>query len=159
MLGKVCPDEPQLRGTAGVSIGIIAWNEEKAIGGMLNSLFEQSLFTELRRLPYAWWPNYATKKLRCALHWRVGDILLLSHPGCLLSYHHTTSTMIAGIVHNLNTCQLTVLVTHWWEYFRQNQTDEPFIGFLHETAVFLASNPDLRVISFAELAEGRIPLS
>ena len=30
-----------------VSIGIIAWNEEQGIGGMLESLFQQSLFAEL----------------------------------------------------------------------------------------------------------------
>lgn len=32
-----------------VSIGIIAWNEEKCIAAMLNSIFEQSLFAELGR--------------------------------------------------------------------------------------------------------------
>lgn len=32
-----------------VSIGIIAWNEEQCIGGMLDSLFQQSLFAELGR--------------------------------------------------------------------------------------------------------------
>ena len=33
-----------------VSIGIIAWNEEKGIGAMLESVFQQSLFAELGRL-------------------------------------------------------------------------------------------------------------
>jgi hypothetical protein len=32
-----------------VSLGVIAWNEEGAIGAMLDSLFEQSLFAELAR--------------------------------------------------------------------------------------------------------------
>ena len=36
-----------LAGARYVSIGIIAWNEEEAIGPMLQSLFQQSLFAEL----------------------------------------------------------------------------------------------------------------
>src|SRR4051812_21940703 len=33
----------------GISIGIIAWNEEKAIGSALESLFQQSLFEKLHQ--------------------------------------------------------------------------------------------------------------
>jgi len=39
---------------------------------------------------------------------------------------------------------LTVLVTHWWEYFRDGHPDEPFIDFLHDTAEYLAHNPEIR---------------
>lgn len=114
---------------------------------------------ELRRLPYAWWPKYAVKKLRHTPHWQVGPTLLLSHPGCLLSYQHTLSTMLGGIFHYLQTQRLTVLVTHWWEYFRDGKPDEPFIDFLHETASYLATHPDLKVISFDDLAQGDYPLN
>jgi hypothetical protein len=113
---------------------------------------------ELRRLPYAWWPSYLLKRFRRAPHWRVGRTLLLSHPGCLLSYHRSCATMMRGIVHYLKTQRLTVLVTHWWEYFRGNEPDEPFIDFLHKTASFLASQPDLKVMSFADLIDHPIPL-
>ncbi len=114
---------------------------------------------ELRRLPYTWWPKYAVKKLRHAPHWKVRRTLLLSHPGCLLSCHHTYSTMLGGIIHYLETQQLTVLVTHWWEYFREGRPDEPFIDFLHETASYVATHPHLKVISFDDLATGRFPLN
>jgi hypothetical protein len=114
---------------------------------------------ELRRLPYAWWPNYAFKKLRHAPHWRVGHTLLLSHPGCLLSYQRTYSTMLGGILHYLKAQQLTVLVTHWWEYFRDDSPDEAFIDFLHETAFYLATHPELKVISFSDLLSNRIRLN
>ena len=110
---------------------------------------------ELHRLPFSWWPAYVFKKLRRSPHWRVGRTLLLSHPGCLLSYKRTYSTMMGGILHYLKTQQLTVLVTHWWEYFRDNQPDEAFIDFLHETAAYLGSNPNLKVISFADLIGSR----
>jgi predicted deacetylase len=114
---------------------------------------------ELRRLPYRWWPGYAAKKLWRRSHWRIGQTMLLTHPGCLLSYQHTYSTMLGAIFHNLQTEQLTVLVTHWWEYFRDGRPDEPFIDFLHETADYLATHPHLKVISFEDLATGKYPLN
>jgi len=114
---------------------------------------------ELRRLPYSWWHSYLFKKIRRLPHWRVGRTLLLSHPGCLLSCQRAYSTMMGGIFHFLKTQRLTVLVTHWWEYFRDNEPDEEFIGFLHETAAYLASHPDLKVISFEDLLTNRIPLN
>jgi hypothetical protein len=108
---------------------------------------------ELRRLPFAWWPKYVLKKLRQAPHWRVNGTLLLSHPGCLLSYQRSYSTMLGGILHHLKTQKLTVLVTHWWEYFRDGKPDEPFIEFLHETAAHLSTCPDIKVISFSDLID------
>jgi len=108
---------------------------------------------ELRRLPLAWWPGYAWKKVRGAAHWRIGQTLLLSHPGCLLSSQRAYSTMLSAITHYVNTGRLTVLVTHWWEYFRNGSPDEPFIEFLHETTRYLATHPDIKVISFADLLE------
>ena len=114
---------------------------------------------ELRRLPYSWWPRYGFKRLRHTPHWRVGRTLLLSHPGCLLSYQRTYSTMLGGITHYLETQQVTVLVTHWWEYFRDGKPDEPFIDFLHETASYVATHPELKVISFDELLASEIELN
>src|SRR5213594_227406 len=49
---------------------------------------------ELRRLPVGWWPRYALKKARHTPHWRIGSTLLLSHPGCLLSYHRSYCAML-----------------------------------------------------------------
>lgn len=114
---------------------------------------------EWRRLPSLWWPRYALRKLRHAPHWRVGQTLLLSHPGCLLSCQRAYSTMLGGILHFLNTQRITVLVTHWWEYFRNPEPDEAFIDFLHETAAYLATARDLEVITFADLYQRNLPLN
>jgi predicted deacetylase len=114
---------------------------------------------ELRRLPYAWWPNYFVKKLRDRPHWKVGRTLLLTHPGCLLSYTRSYTGMLEAITKHVNQRQLTVLVTHWWEYFRNGEPDEQFIGFLHETADYLATHPDLKVISFSDLVQGRLAVN
>ena len=114
---------------------------------------------ELRRLPYSWWPNYAVKKVRATPHWRVGQTLLLTHPGCLLSCFRQYDTMLEEIRSQISRRQITVLVTHWWEYFREAQPDEKFIGLLHETADYLAKDPGIKVISFSELSKGRIGLN
>jgi Uncharacterized protein conserved in bacteria (DUF2334) len=109
---------------------------------------------ELRRLPYGWWPRYALKKMRRADHWQIGRTLLLTHPGCLLSYHRDYTAMPGVIANHIKTHQLTVLVTHWWEYFHDGTPDEAFIHVLHETADYLGRCPDLKVISFAALVDG-----
>jgi hypothetical protein len=76
-----------------------------------------------------------------------------------MSYLRPLDGMMADIRRAVESQKLTVLVTHWWEYYRTGQPDEPLIAVLHQLAEYLANVPDLRVISFAELAEGKIPLA
>jgi predicted deacetylase len=109
---------------------------------------------ERRRLPRSWWPRYFLKKIFRASHWRMGNTVLLSHPGCLLSCHRPRETMLQTVKDAVENSQLTVLVTHWWEYFRDSRPDELFIRQLHETAAYLANDPAIRVISFGDLAQG-----
>jgi hypothetical protein len=106
---------------------------------------------ELRRLPFSWWPKFAAKKLRKADHWRVGGTWLLSHPGCLLSCHRPRHEILDAVIRRVEARPLTVLVTHWWEYFRGGRPDEALIDVLHETADCLGRRPDVAVISFGEL--------
>src|SRR5262249_28348270 len=89
---------------------------------------------EWRRLPPTWWPEYLSKKASHAAHWRVGRTILLSHPGCLLSGQRSFDSMFDEITRCIGRQQLTVLVTHWWEYFRDGNPDEEFIRVLHQTA-------------------------
>jgi hypothetical protein len=109
---------------------------------------------ELGRLPYSWWPKYALKKASKADHWRMGGTWLLSHPGCLLSCHRRPREILDAIIRCVEARPLTVLVTHWWEYFRNGQPDEPFIKVLHETADHLSRRGDAQVISFGDLENG-----
>jgi len=108
---------------------------------------------EWRRLPLAWRPRYLLKKIRGAPHWRVGRTLLLSHPGCLLSYQRPLDSMLDSIQRAVARSEVTVLVTHWWEYFRHGTPDEAFIGVLHRTADYLASRHDIAVTTFSALAK------
>jgi len=107
---------------------------------------------ESRRLPFTWWPQYAMKKMFKRAHWKVGGTTLLTHPGCLLSYQRPYATMLESIKKQVEGQSLTVLVTHWWEYFRDGVPDEPFIDVLHSVAAWLASRRDIRVITFRGLA-------
>lgn len=113
---------------------------------------------ELRRLPFAWWPQYALKKMLKRPHWKVGQTTLLTHPGCLLSYQRPYPTMLASVKRQIESRQLTVLVTHWWEYFRDGKPDVAMLGILHATAEWLASDPNVQVISFDDLALGHVAL-
>jgi hypothetical protein len=114
---------------------------------------------ELGRLPCSWWPRYCLKKLRRTPHWHNGRNLLLSHPGCLLSCNRSYDTMLDRIKETVESQTLTVLVTHWWEYFRNARPDETFIAVLHRTADYLDSHPDIQLISFDDLLERRLPLN
>jgi hypothetical protein len=110
---------------------------------------------EWRRLPVSWLPRYALKKCFRRLHWRIRRTFLLSHPGCLLSYQRPGVTMLEEVKNVVASRRVTVLVTHWWEYFRNGKPDEPFIQVLHDTGAWLARQADIKVISFDDLADQR----
>ncbi len=114
---------------------------------------------EAGRVPLRWWPRYAAKKIRHQPHWRVGRTNLLSHPGCLLSFHRPTVGMLGTVQCAVENSTLTVLVTHWWEYFRQRRPDEEFIAALHQVAGWLESRRDVRVVTFRQVANGEVPLN
>jgi len=114
---------------------------------------------ELPRLPLSWWPKYLFKKMLKAPHWQVAHTVLLSHPGCLLSCYRPYETMLETVTSTIRRQRLTVLVTHWWEYFRNNAADEPFIAILHQLADYLAHEPSIEVVSFDEVAAGKVRLN
>jgi hypothetical protein len=108
---------------------------------------------EWRRLPVAWRPRYLLKKISGHRHWRVGHTLLLSHPGCLLSHARPFDTMLESIKQAIARDELTVLVTHWWEYFREGQPNQEFIDVLHQVAEYLAAQRDVRVTTFEAIGQ------
>jgi hypothetical protein len=114
---------------------------------------------ERRRLPLSWRPKYIAEKLMHHAHWRKGHTLMLTHPGCLLSYHRPMDTMLDEVRAAVAGRQLTVLVTHWWEYFHGGRANEKFINVLHQVADFLANEKDVQVISFDDLVDQRVRLN
>ena len=67
--------------------------------------------------------------------------------------------MLDEIKRALNDRRLTVLVTHWWEYYPERGPDSAFIETLHRTGDWLASQPDVKVVTFDDLARGKVPLN
>lgn len=114
---------------------------------------------EPRRMPPSWLPRYAVRKLRGTPHWRVKNTILMSHPGCHLSYHRPYPTMLQEIQDSIESRRTTVLVAHWWEFFRTGSPDEPFIKVLHDLAEYLATRKDLKVIRFRDIFEQNLPLN
>lgn len=112
---------------------------------------------EWRRIPPAWRLRFLAKKLFGRAHWRAGGALLTSHPGCILSYTRRPESILPTIAAEIAQRKITVLVTHWWEYFRGGVPDEAFIRVLHRTAEYLASRDDVKVTTFAQFAAGRVP--
>ena len=108
---------------------------------------------EWRRIPLRWRPNYLLKKVRKLDHWQIHNTKLLTHPGCLLSRFKPYDTMLDAVKTAVGERPLTVLVTHWWEYFPEGKPDRPFIDILHQVAGWLSSTPDIRVTTFAALAD------
>ena len=106
---------------------------------------------ELARLPHTWWPNYLAKKVRKVPHWRVGNTQLLSHPGCLLSRFRPRDQILENVRSAIANSPLTVLVTHWWEYFPNGKPDADFITVLHQVADYLATQSDIQVVAFDDL--------
>jgi hypothetical protein len=113
---------------------------------------------EVGRVPVRWWPEYAAKKLSGHPHWRAGGVALMSHPGCLLSFHRPYADMLSAVQRAVESRAVTVLVTHWWEYFRGGTAEDKFIDVLHEVAVWLASRSDIHVVSFRDVASGAVAL-
>ncbi|MDX1953184.1 MAG: DUF2334 domain-containing protein [Verrucomicrobiota bacterium] len=113
---------------------------------------------ELGRLPLEWWPACAISKIRKKPHWQAGGVTFLSHPGCHLSYHRPCETMLGEIQRSVKSRRVTVLVTHWWEFFRENTPDLKFIEVLHETANWLRTEKEIKVVRFSDVANGRVPL-
>lgn len=114
---------------------------------------------ELGRVPLSWWPGYFSKKASGHPHWRHGQTALLSHPGCMLSYHRPYPPMLGTVQRAIERSTLTVVVTHWWEYFREGIADRDFLDVLHEVAAWLASRRDIKVVTFDAVARGEVPLN
>jgi hypothetical protein len=52
-----------------------------------------------------------------------------------------------------------VLVTHWWEFFHDQQPDTAFIQILHQVAEHLSDPSEFKVVTFEEVAAGKVPLN
>lgn len=114
---------------------------------------------ELKRLPFAWWPSDLFHKASRRPHGMIRRTVLRTHPRCYLSFRRPYATMLEEIKQSISSRRLAVLVTHWWEFFRDLKPDLSFIAILHELAEYLAECEDIRVITFRDVAVGQVPVN
>ncbi len=114
---------------------------------------------ELRKLSPLWWPNYAFKKFFSMAHWQVGNLKLLTHPGSLVTHTYAYDSILPRIKENIARRKLTVIMTHWWEFYRENRPDDALIDVLHQIANYLATDPNVKMVSFRDIADGKVPLN
>jgi hypothetical protein len=110
---------------------------------------------QIERLPLKWWPQYLVKKMTQAPHWKVGHTLLLSHPPCYLAENKPLESMLQEIKLSIQQRSLTILITHWWAYFKIPKISQAFISILHELADYLSNDPNICVLSFDDLLRDR----
>lgn len=106
---------------------------------------------EFQNLPFSWQPRYLLKKASRRPHWQIANTLLLTHPGCLLSHNRPYETILKSVKQSIGERTLTVLVTHWWEYFPDGRPEDEFIDIIHQVADYLSENSGISVISFSEI--------
>jgi len=104
------------------------------------------------RLPHRYWPRYFwRKRSKCLRHFRLGNSTVLTHPGCLLSCAKSPTGMLEKLRQSLQDNDVTVIVSHHWEYFFPNGTmNTKLVDVLHAFAHYLATSPDVRVIRMSE---------
>jgi hypothetical protein len=105
-------------------------------------------FLGFKNLPPRYWPAHlVSKKLHSRRHLRLGRAIALTHPGCILSYNKSPNGMLERVLQAIRPHDVTVVVTHHWEYFRADGSmNEPFVAVLHALAAYLAEAHDVRVV-------------
>lgn len=81
-----------------------------------------------------------------------GRLLLLGHPGYIISRFNSAEYMYAKIKELLNKEDIIVLVVHHWEFFFDwAEEDSKFLLCWHKILEELISNPDIEFLTFTQL--------
>jgi hypothetical protein len=59
----------------------------------------------------------------------------------------------------ISTRRVTVLITHWWSFFKNQERGDRLKRVLHQAADYFVSDPNIKVISFGDLIDQQIPLN
>jgi Uncharacterized protein conserved in bacteria (DUF2334) len=115
---------------------------------------------ELSGVPLSWWPSYLMKKFNKTEHWTVGHTLLLGRPKPYLADDYESfDHLLEDIKKVISTRRVTVLITHWWSFFKNQERGDRLKRVLHQAADYFVSDPNIKVISFGDLIDQQIPLN
>lgn len=106
---------------------------------------------EWRRIPWSWMVRYGMVKAAGLSQWRIGNTLLLSHPGCLLRPDRKPDELLDLIKRTVMNRPLTVLVNHWWEYFVVEKEQTKRVNLFHKVIKFLSDHPLIELKRFEDL--------
>lgn len=113
---------------------------------------------ERSHVPYSYWMHYAYKKLMRLEHWKVGDTTLITGVGhYYFSQASSSSEILELLKRTIASRRLSVINSHWWEYFKEGKPNHQLIDTLHRFADYLAENPSIKVIVFSNLLDGTLP--
>jgi hypothetical protein len=112
----------------------------------------------LQAVPWRWAGHFAWRNWRGRPHWRGGNTCFLTHGESPLRNGAARVSLVDAVQPILAQQLLTVLPMCWWEFFPKNQPDERRIADYHALAEWLAQQRDLKVVSFADVAAGTVPV-
>lgn len=103
----------------------------------------------IKKIPIQFWPSLISSKLKKQPYWKANTCLCLTRPRQFFSSVNYTLQDIVAVI---ETSPITVLLTHWWEFFDQEGARK--LKLLHELAGYLATNSSVKVVAL-----NRNPLS
>ncbi len=107
-----------------------------------------------RDLHLGLWPQLLLCRLRRQRHiLRWSKMLLVGHPGYVLSMFHPVETLGQRVMQALGQSDVVVLVNHYWEYFLEGamQATKDRLAAWHHTAAELLANDSLEFVTFSDL--------
>lgn len=109
---------------------------------------------DLDKVPRRLWAPYLlSKKVRHASHFRTGRHTFFTHPGCILSHRRDPATILPRLRAEVASRDITVIVSHHWEYFLGGRPNVPYMNALSGLCEWLASDKNIRVITFDQAVE------
>lgn len=80
-------------------------------------------------------------------HWGYLGTAFLSHPGCILSYTRESASILPELQRQILSRDLTVVVSHHWEYVRGGKRNRPMVEALHGLSAWLQERDDVQVVT------------
>lgn len=103
-------------------------------------------------VPLKRWPANLLRRLRHSSSWRAGSASVLDLASDVLTRRMRAPDLVEAVKGVVEETSLAVLVTQWWRYFPLGRADLKAIAALHDVARWLVLEPDIDVVSFADLA-------
>jgi len=104
------------------------------------------------RLALKSWSSYLKKTLSLRNYMFYEGLLIIEHPGYLLTRFNNPESVFNKVCHAIETKDIVVLVNHHWEYFYDwNGLNSSFFRAWQQVTEYLLHKEDLEFLTFTEL--------